>query len=126
MASTILMSEAQDGGFGFWLIAMLASGGWGFAGRWIVLHPDKIFPNGLFASRDSFGARVGRFESSLVGTFMAFSGATGVVFYLALIVHLPSWIGIPAAIACGIYAAIHVRKELRQHTAETDQHVQSS
>ncbi len=117
MASTILLGEAHDGWIGFFLIGMLTMGCWGLAGRWIVLHPDKAFA-WLFVSRGSFAARVGHF----IGVFMAFFGAMGVIFYLALIMHLASWIVIPAAIACGTYAAIHVRKELHQQTEKTGEH----
>jgi hypothetical protein len=56
---------------------------------------------------------------------MVFSGAMGVIFYVALIVHVPWWIGQPVAIACGVYAAIRIRKELHQTTTNADQRAQS-
>ncbi|HKR83654.1 MAG TPA: hypothetical protein VJS37_05730, partial [Terriglobales bacterium] len=122
--AALLLSEAQGGGVGFCLIAILLTACYGFAGRWILLHPDKFFPRSVFANRDSFAARVARVEANLVGTFMVFSGAWAMVFSLAILVHLP-WIGHPAGIACGVYAAIRIRKELHQPTANADQRVQS-
>jgi EamA domain-containing membrane protein RarD len=48
---------------------------------------------------------------------MVFFGAIGVVFYVALLMHLPGWIALPVAIGVGCYVAIRVRKAAQNRTA---------
>jgi hypothetical protein len=102
-----------QGSIGFWFVAMLVSAGWGVAGRWILHNPHRIFPEGLF-TEGGRGERIARFEIKLVGTFMVFSGAAGVIFYLALLIRLPEWLGLLTTLSCGVFAAIWVLKKLRQ------------
>jgi hypothetical protein len=104
----------------FWIIALLFMAGWSMAGRWLLLNPDKVFPQGLFTTHDSRLARVGRFEITLVATFMIFSGAIGAIFYLALLLHLHGWIALLVGIVVGCCVAFRVFKVARQQQPKGD------
>ncbi|MGB8523339.1 MAG: hypothetical protein WCD43_10260 [Candidatus Acidiferrales bacterium] len=98
----------------FWVIALLFMTGWGLAGRWLLLHPDKVFPQGLFTSHHSRLARFGRFEVTLVATFMIFFGAIGAIFFVALLLRVPDWIALLVGIVVGCYVGFRVFKVARQ------------
>ena len=100
----------------FWLIALVLSGAWGLAGRWILLHPDRVVPKDLFSSHESLSARVGRAEITFVGTFMVFAGAVGTVFYTAVLLRSPEWVAQFVAVAVGSYIGYRVYKDVRQRT----------
>lgn len=97
----------------FWIIALVLSGGWGLVGRWILLHPDRVF-KGLFTRDDKLLTRIAGVETTLVGTFMVFSAAIGVVFYLALLMRLPDWLALLVGIAVGDYIGFRVYGNVRR------------
>ena len=89
----------------------------GFVGRWIQLHPERVVPKGQFVGRDSSGARLFRAQMILVGTFMVFGGTFGVVSSLLSLLTFGSAVlqvlSRLIAIVLGVLAAIRVRKEAR-------------
>ena len=46
-------------------------------GRWILLYPEKLIPNGMFSGRHSLGAKVARIQVAFVGTLAVWGGAWG-------------------------------------------------
>jgi len=110
---TLLSSIESEGGVGLLLIAMLFFVAWGFAGRWILQNPHRVFPEDFF-SKGGQGERIARFEITLVGTFMVFSGGAGSAYQLAWLIHLPELLRLLATLTCGVVAAVWVRKKLRQ------------
>jgi hypothetical protein len=117
-AEILIQSEIPEGNVTFWVAAFLFFVGWSLAGKWILLHPDRVFPEGLFTGPSSLGARIARFETTLVAMFMVFSGALGAIFYVVLLTHLPESLGPSAGIVGACYVTLRVRKTVQQSTKE--------
>ncbi len=99
------------------VIATIFSAAFALAGRWLQLHPERVFPEGFFTGQSTLGARVGRAQIVLLGTFMVAAGTFFAI--IALVIALPFhsdvllWTAIAAGSMAGLVAAIYVRKEAK-------------
>ena len=68
-----------------------------FLGRWLLLHPERLAPEGQFMGPYTFGARLFRFQVTAVGTFALFFGALGSIFAALhwVAVFSPALLGAP-------------------------------
>lgn len=91
--------------------------GFALVGRWLQLHPEKVFPQGWFTSENAFGARLSRAEATVIGIFAVFGGT-----YFALYTALQpvasrsevlSWVVVCVSFISGLVAAILVRREVK-------------
>ena len=99
------------------VIQILLCAGFAAVGRWVQLHQEKVFPKGHFVAVNSWGAKLGRAQVVLVGSFAVFAGTTGTL--LALFSIIPSEskavtiIGLAVAASTGMLALFYVRREVK-------------
>ena len=93
--------------------------GFALLGRWTQLHPEKVAPQGVFAGENTLGARIFRVQVTVVGSFAVFAGTCGalvVVFVNVIpgsVSHATAWAAGLVAVAAGVIAISHVRKEVK-------------
>jgi hypothetical protein len=100
--------------------------GFAILGRWFQLHPEKVFPQGLFTSENSFSARLFRAEITAIGVFAVFGGTYSALFAALRSVASRSEVlyGVVVCICfiSGIAAAALVRREVKaqpRHKSES-------
>lgn len=64
------------------LVPVLLFAGFALFGRWLQLHPEKVFPAGSFIGEHTAGARLARVGITLIGTIAVFAGTCACVFTL--------------------------------------------
>ena len=86
-------------------------------GRWVQLHPERVFPKGNFVAVNSWGAKLARAQVAIFGTLAVFIGTAGTLWKLTGSCPLHSAtaevIILVIDVAEGLIAAIYVRKEVR-------------
>jgi uncharacterized membrane protein len=97
------------------LIGLVLFGGFALGGRWVRLHPEKVFGEGHFNTEKSWR----QWEKLIVamGTFAVLGGtACGTRSLLALVTFNRLWlemISTLVAIVCGVLAARYVQREAK-------------
>lgn len=99
------------------VIQVLLCAGFAAVGRWMQLHQEKVFPKGHFVAVDSWGAKLGRAQVALVGSFAVFAGTTGTLLAFFRIIpsksNVVTIIGFVLAVSIGMLAFFHVRREVK-------------
>jgi len=95
-------------------------------GRWALLYPEKVIPNGMFSGRDSLGAKVARIQVGFVGTFAVWGGTWGALtMALTLVTPAKPWMQfVTAATGCiaGAFAAVLVHRERKLRVPHRSEH----
>lgn len=87
-------------------------------GRWVQLHPERVVPKGHFVGPNTFGARLFRAQTVVIGGFAVFGGTWIAVSKLLTLVSFDlsilAWIAQFIGVAAGAAAVSYVRKEVKK------------
>jgi hypothetical protein len=89
-----------------------------FGGCWILLNPSKVFMKGQFATEKGYrqGEQMAMFLGGgmvFLGVMQGVNGLLGVLLRRVPVVSSLTWL---AGIGAGIYAVLHVRREMQGRT----------
>jgi hypothetical protein len=103
------------------IVQILCAAAFAALGRWMLLHPESVFPKGSFVAVSSPGAKLSRLQVLIIGSLAVFAGTTLTLtgLFSLIPIHFKVLAAIESviALAAGVYALLHVRREVAARPA---------